>query len=139
MINSRTKGASAERELFKIVGDMLGIKVERNLEQTRDGGADTIVGEWALEVKRQEILHIDDWWEQTTRQATIAYKQPMLIYRKSRQPWRVRVLAEDYLRHHGAVVDVDGCLEMALEQGVALLGEIVLVRGGSWQDVLGNV
>lgn len=139
MINSRTKGASAERELFKIIGDMLGIKVERNLEQTRDGGADTIVGEWALEVKRQEILHIDDWWEQTTRQATIAFKQPMLIYRKSRQPWRVRVLAEDYLRHYGAVVDVDGCLEMALEQGVALMGKIVLVKDGSWQDVLGNV
>lgn len=139
MINSRTKGASAERELFKIIGDMLGIKVKRNLEQTRDGGADTIVGEWALEVKRQEILHIDDWWEQTTRQATIAYKQPMLIYRKSRQPWRVRVLAEDYLRHHGAVVDVDGCLEMTLDQGVALLGKIVLVKDGSRQDVLGNV
>jgi hypothetical protein len=47
MINSRTKGAAAEREIFKILSDCLGVKVERNLVQTREGGADTVVGDWA--------------------------------------------------------------------------------------------
>jgi hypothetical protein len=58
MINSRTKGAVAEREIFNILSDCLGVKVERNLVQTREGGSDTVVGDWAIEVKRQETLSV---------------------------------------------------------------------------------
>ena len=83
MINSRTKGAAAEREVFALISECLGIKVERNLVQTRDGGYDTAVGGWALEVKRQEILHLPDWWRQCCEQAKNAELKPMLIYRKS--------------------------------------------------------
>jgi Holliday junction resolvase len=97
---SRTKGAVAERELFKLIGLEFGISVQRNLLQTREGGSDTSVGEWAIEVKRQETFSFDAWWAQSVDQAKRAGKRPMLAYRKSHQPWRFRISARDYLDMH---------------------------------------
>ena len=103
MINSRTKGAAAEREVFALISDALGIRVERNLVQTRDGGYDTAVCGWAIEVKRQEILHLPDWWRQCCEQARNAHFKPMLIYRKSRQPWMARVFVKDLVENYGCI------------------------------------
>ena len=62
----RNKGAQAERELFALLTDGLGLNITRNLVQTRAGGADTIdIPGVALEVKRHEVLQIGSWWEQT--------------------------------------------------------------------------
>jgi len=36
--SQRTKGASFERDIVHVLQDALGIQVERNLNQTRDGG-----------------------------------------------------------------------------------------------------
>ena len=63
---SRTKGASAERELIKLLEDHLGdivhqqnLSLQRNLEQTRSGGHDVIgLDDIAIEVKRQEKLQL---------------------------------------------------------------------------------
>lgn len=88
--SQRNKGAVAERELSKLLGDRLGIDCYRNLEQTRSGGADLLgVGPWAVEVKRHERLAINTWWAQACAQAEDAY--PALAYRQSRQPWTVLV------------------------------------------------
>ena len=38
MVNSQRKGASAEREVAGLIALNLGIKLKRNLEQTRGGG-----------------------------------------------------------------------------------------------------
>jgi len=122
MTNSRNKGAAAEREVFKILSLALGIKVERNLIQTRDGGADTYSIEgWAVEIKRQETLSLPAWWEQTLAQAVLAQKKPMLVYRQSRHPWRVRVLASDFFAAYGASKPVTGVLEMDLDMGIELM------------------
>ena len=126
MTNSRTKGATAERELFRLIGQALDIKVERNLLQTREGGADTSIGCWAIEVKRQERYSFEEWWAQAVEQAFKSNKRPMLAYRKSRQPWRFRVSARDYLEVHtyeswrvpdGVVLDID------LEEAFRLIGD----------------
>jgi len=90
---ARNKGASAEREVIKLleplVRDFGEGKLFRNLEQTRSGGHDIIGLDWlALEVKRQETLSLDAWWQQTVQQAGES-RVPVLIYRQSRQPWRV--------------------------------------------------
>jgi Holliday junction resolvase len=83
----RNKGATAERELFRLLHDQLGFVVERNLTQTRGGGADSVsIPGLAIEVKRQERQWVEAWWLQARQQA--GDKTPVLAYRRSRQPWR---------------------------------------------------
>lgn len=89
---SRDKGARGEREFLKALGDELGEALTRNLEQTRNGGADCLkVKGWAIEVKRREALSRPAWWRQACEQAESAGGQPMLAYRRNREPWRVMV------------------------------------------------
>ena len=87
--SQRNKGATAERELFALLTEQLGVTVTRNLTQTRGGGADALdVEGWAIEVKRQETLSISSWWAQTRRQADDLSRKPILFYRQNRKPWR---------------------------------------------------
>jgi hypothetical protein len=121
MINSRTKGASAERELFKLISEATGVEVKRNLVQTREGGFDSSVGRFAIEVKRQENLDFTSWWEQAVKQAEAAKLMPMLAYRKSRYPWRVRVWSIDYIALHGGSGGGYTVVEVDLEEGISLI------------------
>ena len=84
----RRKGASGERELFGLLRDELGVVVERNLSQTRGGGADSLsIDGLAIEVKRQEHPVSEAWWTQAVQQAGSS-RVPVVAYRRSRQPWR---------------------------------------------------
>lgn len=94
-VMQRRKGASGERELFNILRDELGVIVERNLAQTRAGGADSIsLPGVAIEVKRQEKPMQEAWWRQAQEQAQSESRTPVLAYRRSRQPWRFVVPLE---------------------------------------------
>lgn len=85
--SQRNKGASAERALFRLLSDELGTAVERNLSQTRGGGADCLsIDGLAIEVKRQEKGFQESWWQQATQQAG-SDRVPVVAYRRSRQPW----------------------------------------------------
>lgn len=85
---SRNKGASGERELLKLLSDELGVILTRNLEQTRNGGADCVlIKGFALECKRVEKLSRPTWWRQACRQAEALGVQPILAYRRNREPW----------------------------------------------------
>ena len=88
---SRTKGASGEREIAKILTDCLGFKVERKLGAARDGGSDIEIDTpppgWSIEVKRREKLRVEKWWEQTERQADKEERRPLLLFRRNRAPW----------------------------------------------------
>jgi Holliday junction resolvase len=86
--SQRTKGAAAERELAKLLSERLSCDVKRNLNQVRDAGHDLDGLPFALEVKRQEVLRIRDWWTQAVEQGKLCDKPPVLAYRKSRHPWR---------------------------------------------------
>ena len=95
----RDKGQRGEREFFGLLSDHLGTCVRRNVDQTRNGGADGIeVPGWAIEVKRWERGFRAEWWEQACRQASIAKRSPALAYRASHQPWRVRLRLCDAIR-----------------------------------------
>jgi Holliday junction resolvase len=84
----RRKGQSGERELFGLLRDELGVIVERNLSQTRNGGADSLsLPGLAIEVKRQEIDWSEAWWTQAVEQAGRT-RVPVVAHRRSRQPWR---------------------------------------------------
>lgn len=100
-INSRTKGATGEREFASLLHQHLGVRLIRNLEQSRSGGYDLIaegdcpvsraLDQFAIEVKRYTSTSpalIRKWWAQTERQARQASKVPCLAYRGNRQDWR---------------------------------------------------
>jgi hypothetical protein len=102
-INSRAKGAGAERELSAALFDELGVKLVRNLEQTRAGGHDLTLapGEtgpvaaqlarYAFEVKRHAkapAALVRAWWRQAEAQASAAGLVPVLAYRPDRGAWR---------------------------------------------------
>ena len=99
-INSRNKGASAEREFIKLIKEQLGEagkfnSIKRNLEQTRSGGHDiTGVADWALEVKRYASVtdgRLKKWWEQTTTQAKEIQMKPALAYKQDYGSWKVKI------------------------------------------------
>lgn len=86
--SSKIKGANGEREVADIIYYATGIKVERNLDQTRGGGHDLNgIDGLSIEVKRQETLCIPAWWRQTLRQAEDVKGIPVLVYRQNRKPW----------------------------------------------------
>jgi Holliday junction resolvase len=94
----RTKGAAAEREVCALLRDMTGKDYARNLDQTRDSGGDIVAGRYLLEVKRQERLCIDDWWRQAVNSADEALKVPVVVFRRSRQAWRVVITLNEFVR-----------------------------------------
>ena len=85
----RNKGQRGERELFGMLSDELGFVVQRNIDQTRAGGADCLeIPGWAVECKRCETLNINAWWAQAEEQAADTNAKPILFFRQSRQPWK---------------------------------------------------
>jgi Holliday junction resolvase len=103
MTNGRNKGAAAERELAAAIRDQLGVRLVRNLEPPRSGGADlyphpdeagAVADElrcWAIEVKRHARATpalLGAWWRQATEQAAEVDRYPALAYRADRAPWR---------------------------------------------------
>lgn len=115
----RDKGGRGERELAKLLAERLGVKVTRNLLQTREGGYDLDgIDGWALEVKRQENLAINSWWKQTLEQAKGS--KPVLAYRQSRKPWRFIVrlcdVCEDMQGDYTAELCIEGFCQLVREK-----------------------
>lgn len=96
------KGKAAEREVVNILKPIIAeeyalrglppVDIKRNLSQTQNGGYDIEGVDWlALEVKRQEQLNLNGWWEQAVRQ-TKKGQTTVLIYRQNNCKWRVQML-----------------------------------------------
>ncbi len=103
---SRNKGAAAEREVLKLLGAELGVALKRNIEQTRGGGADCLeVKGFAIEVKRQERLSRPAWWAQAIEQAQRVGAEPMLLYRRNREPWQAFIHTHDGQYREGTLID----------------------------------
>lgn len=84
---SRDKGANGEREVIRIFNDELGMDLKRNLDQYQGTDCDCRFDGLAIEIKRQEKLQLRAWWKQICE--VRGDDLPVLIYRQSRQPWRV--------------------------------------------------
>ena len=133
--SSKRKGASGERELAAALHDALGVRLVRNLEQSRSGGHDLDVDAddtgnaaealrgFAIECKRVRAAPASDvalWWRQTCAQAVRADRVPLLAYRADRGAWAfVLPLA---VLVPGAVctmtVDVAGLVAIVDDRGV---------------------
>jgi hypothetical protein len=92
--SQRTKGAAAEREVAALLTDALGVSVKRKLGQARDSGDDIQVGRYRLEIKRCETLRMQEWCEQVEA-ACGPQDVPVVVYRRSGQPWRAVLLLDD--------------------------------------------
>ncbi len=122
-INSRAKGG--EREFSRVLQDHLGVKLLRNLEQSRNGGHYLIVsgddslsrvlGKFAIEVKRYAFITptmLARFWEQAKQRARKVKKTPVLAYRGAWQEWRVRLpvaaIREDlHWQTFNSTIDID--------------------------------
>ena len=112
-INSRSKGARAERQIVKIFQEVIDSVydqhshiqnpvIERNLQQFISGGFDLTGLDWlAVEIKHCETFQLKKWWEQCTEQAQRKENSPIpvLIYKKNRVPWRVRMMGANVHRY----------------------------------------
>jgi Holliday junction resolvase len=138
-INSRQKGAGAEREFAGLIHDWSGVRLIRNLEQTRSGGHDLIVHpdevgsvadafrKLAIECKRYQTAtdaQIQKWWAQAVMQGDQAGLKPVLAYRANRSPWRVIVplalvnpsLSQNSQLPYTATLSVEGFCHTLSEQ-----------------------
>lgn len=109
---SRNKGQRGEMEVCDILGAGLGISLTRTLDQTRAGGCDILLDNFAIEVKRQESLSVDKWWAQACKQAADIDKEPVLVFRQSRKEWRciIPLNATDPAIHY-IHTDLNGLIE----------------------------
>ena len=97
-INSRAKGAMAERE---VAGIIRGYGVAARRGQQFSGSADSpdVVADlpgWHLEVKRVENLSLYTAMDQAVRDA--GDKEPVVVHRRNRRPWVAIIDFETFLR-----------------------------------------
>ena len=89
--SQRNKGARGEREVARLISDLLGFEVTRRCRQ-HDGDCDLEgVPGWSLEVKNQRLVTrslIKSWWQQAVDQ-TPEPLRPALWYKRSPGWWRV--------------------------------------------------
>ena len=93
---SRNKGAVAEREAAELLRrhGFKGERTGRNGRTSEDITHD--IPGVHMEVKRRETLAIPQWVRQAEEDC--GELEPVVMFRQSRQPWRVVVLAEEWLR-----------------------------------------
>ncbi|QDB70880.1 hypothetical protein [Pseudomonas virus PBPA162] len=102
-INIRKKGANGEREIADDLNAIISLVlkerglgmvykpvIQRNQNQSAVGGSDlSNPFDLALEIKRQENLAVNTWWNQCQVAAKEFGGEPIVIYRQSRKPWLV--------------------------------------------------
>lgn len=93
---SRTKGAVAERELMHILNDQYGFNVRRGDCFRHEPDLMGLLS-IHIEVKRVEAIKLSTWLKQAA-EAAGRYQDglPTVFHRKSREPWFVSMLQEDF-------------------------------------------
>jgi Holliday junction resolvase len=99
MVNSRAKGARAERELANKLKEH-GFTARRGQQFCgANGDADVVCAELAsyhIECKMVQNLNVDKAIDQATRDC--GDKTPVVIHRKNNRPWLVTLYLEDWLK-----------------------------------------
>ena len=117
MVNSRNKGASAERQVAKILFDELGIEFRRELRQYQQTDLGDLVCNdpnwpYVIEVKCYATGNgcKPAWWAQASKAAQAAGMVPVVIYKYSRLPWRVVMPLNEFIEDPH-----DQTIEMSIE------------------------
>lgn len=143
---SRTKGAVAERELMHILNDQYGFNVKRGdcfRKQPDLMGLLSI----HIEVKRKERIELSTWLKQAA-EAAERYQSgiPAVFHRKSREPWFVSMLQDDFdqMEPHDILLkpctgvcdpvkDIDNGHDGAVY--FRKIGNVVTMKLGDWVSV----
>ena len=96
--SARNKGKAGEREVVKILKEHGFLEARRTQQFSgKDGTADVEGIEGVhIEVKRQEKLNIEKWHQQACEDARDD-EIPIVVFRRSGQPWRVVMDLSDFL------------------------------------------
>lgn len=107
-MNSRSKGASGERELAGILRGY-GYNTRRGQQYCGANGDADVIGVKGLhiECKRVERLNIDDAMEQSRRDAREG-EIPIVCHRKNRKKWLVTIDMDDFFRIWKETQDEEG-------------------------------
>lgn len=114
MVHIVNKGKTGEREIatllrgiiYRVVQDegydeetanTLYMLVQRNQNQSAEGGGDINLLGISFEVKRQEGLAINQWWKQCTTSAARNGDVPVLMYRQNHKAWNVVMMVNMYV------------------------------------------
>jgi hypothetical protein len=96
---SRSIGQRGEREALHKLGEELGVELHRNLQQTRDGGADCLaVKGFVIEVKWVAAMARPTWWRQVLRACERQVGEPMVLWKDRRvrgAPWMALIHTQD--------------------------------------------
>ncbi len=98
-INSKQKGARAERAVAKILKEH-GFTARRTAQYCgKTGDAADVVGldGFHIEVKHQETTKIWDWIKQAERDCKDG-DIPIVVYRKNNKQWQVTMSFENFLK-----------------------------------------
>lgn len=103
----RTKGSRAEREFIKEILDELGPffgPIDKNWNQREEQRYDLQLGPFAVEIKRQEKMELESWWDEAVDQAERTEGMdfplmPVLAYRRNYMAWSIvmRLIDISYL------------------------------------------
>lgn len=84
----RAKGARVENEICHMIANITGDQVKRNLDQTRDGGADIHWGPFMFEVKARQTVSMPAWQEQVRKAAQGTNFIPSVVWKRNgEEPW----------------------------------------------------
>ena len=92
---SRNKGVRSEREVELRFQDA-GFVTDRNIGGRKQIAGDINVAGLAIEVRRREKLSLDAW-SMAHEDETPEHLTPVVVYRRSRAPWRCSLLLEDLI------------------------------------------
>jgi len=120
---SREKGKRGERELSKVIADLLGVECRRGQQFSGERGNPDVVGVAGvhIECKRVERLNLSQAVEQSVSDARDG-EVPVVCHRLSRQPWLLTVRMSDLAQLVRALSDQitperRGCDDVSTETG----------------------
>lgn len=141
MVNSRDKGTRGEYAVIKLIEELLGIKLKRDVEQYRQADrGDLILAEEAdwpfcVEVKSYSglsVTHRPAWWQQVEKASAAHGLIPVLFYKYDRYEWRVVLKANTVSFALGGSLDHDDDILLTTDTyGFAYMArEILAARSG---------
>lgn len=91
-INSRTKGASGERELAQLLRNQGHLEARRGQQYSGINGDADVIGVKGIhiECKRQQKVNDEMWLKQAEDDARKG-ELPVVIYRRDREQWKVLI------------------------------------------------
>ena len=99
--SQRRKGVVGEQDVAKIFRANGFLDAKRTGVAGQENGDIANTGPYMVEVKRSERLDIPGWWAKLIGLAEKKNKIPLLVYRRSSEPWKVTLDLDYFLNLTG--------------------------------------